>query len=346
MTEAGPDAVAALSCAVPAVPRRTVFFASDPAGARACLSLGTLLRARDAQALPHVFSNRVHAFAGEFPVAVVGLQQAAAEQLDGAALIFCGTSHPDSSKRFELGAIAAASRLGVRSAAFVDHWTNFRLRFERADGRLELPDEIWVMDEHAVTLAAADGLPRDRLRVSGSPTLAFLAQLWRAPRTRDDVRIAAGLPRGPAILYAPDPISLRLQHGRGGFDELRGATDLAQAIAAAIPGAAVMARFHPLEPEEKRSSILRAFIDGGVPRVVVAPALSGPELCLVADVVVGFYSNFLLEARALGRPVIRYLPEALLDPLGHLEFGRRVREPGVLAEALAACVLPGRLTAS
>jgi hypothetical protein len=340
------DAAVALAGAVPEIPERTVFFGSDPAAVRACLALASLLRSRLPDAAAVVFSNRTRDSGADFSVPIVPLEWPSAADVSGAELVFCGTSHPVSSLRFELGAVTAARAAGVRTVAFVDHWTNFRLRFEAEDHRLILPDEIWVLDAHALARAAADGLPPERLRVSGSPTLAFLSRLWRPVRSTAAIR-AEVLPdgrQGPVLLYAPDPISLRDTTGTHGFDEVSAARDLAEAISTTVPHATVLLRFHPLQPSSRGPQIAEAFARRGVRAVLATPALTGPESCSIANVVIGFYSNLLLEAGALGRPVIRYWPgPEQIDPLAHLSLGRKVRDPGALGAALSISLAGGSL---
>ena len=110
----------------------TVFFFSDPAGARACLAAAFLLRQRRPAARVRLFSNRVHTFGGDAPtdLAVEHVDAVEAAFFEGTSNVFTGTSHPDSSGSFELQAIEAAERLRLPTADFVDHWVNFRLRFE------------------------------------------------------------------------------------------------------------------------------------------------------------------------------------------------------------------------
>jgi hypothetical protein len=45
-----------------------------------------------------------------------------------------------------------AKKLGIYSIAVIDHWVNYRDRFVR-NGITVLPDEIWVVDEYALSLA-------------------------------------------------------------------------------------------------------------------------------------------------------------------------------------------------
>lgn len=52
----------------------------------------------------------------------------------------------------EHDARVAARQLGIYSIAVLDHWTNYRERFVR-DGKLVLPDEMWVVDDYAMHIA-------------------------------------------------------------------------------------------------------------------------------------------------------------------------------------------------
>ena len=53
---------------------------------------------------------------------------------------------------FERQAISKAHKLGIKTIAFLDHWVNYRERFEE-NGSIVLPDEIWVGDSEAEKLA-------------------------------------------------------------------------------------------------------------------------------------------------------------------------------------------------
>lgn len=73
------------------------------------------------------------------------------EALDGAALLITGTSlAQDLEHRARLHALA----LGVPSVAVLDGWTHYAARFQR-DGHRVLPDQIWVTDAEAYTVAQA-----------------------------------------------------------------------------------------------------------------------------------------------------------------------------------------------
>lgn len=322
---------------------KVAFFHSDPAGAKVCLSLAYLLRHADPQAQVKLLSNRRYDFEQEWEVPVQHVAGPLDEAcLDDVATVFTGTSHPASSDGFELRALALAKRLERPTFSFIDHWVNFRLRFQQG-AELVLPDHIVVPDDHAVELAASEGLPRERLMVHANPYLTYLAQLWRPRRSRATVRTALGLPslEAPLLLYAPDPISLRPPVLERGFTEVSATRDLLASLAALPPEVRVVAQLHPLQPGDTLAPMLAA-----APRVLPLSTrgITVPELIHASDLVVGFYSNLLLEAYALGCPVVRYYPSPnpSTDPLGHLAFGTKVTTVAGLAPALADALAEGR----
>lgn len=54
---------------------------------------------------------------------------------------------------FEHKARILAKEMGIHSIACIDHWVNYKERFIR-NYELVLPDEIWVFDDHAMSLAS------------------------------------------------------------------------------------------------------------------------------------------------------------------------------------------------
>lgn len=75
----------------------------------------------------------------------LALEQAVA----GAQTVLTGTGWASD---LEHEARRLARRHGKHSIAVLDHWTNYRERFERG-GEQVLPDELWVSDAHALALA-------------------------------------------------------------------------------------------------------------------------------------------------------------------------------------------------
>ena len=69
---------------------------------------------------------------------------------DGRALL--GTGKPPA---IEFAALKEAKRQRMKTAAYIDSWTNYRERFgyPRKGWQKNLPDEVWVGDIHALALA-------------------------------------------------------------------------------------------------------------------------------------------------------------------------------------------------
>lgn len=86
-------------------------------------------------------------FAGELPHLT---NMRLTKVLDGAATLLSGTSSQVTNIEHE--ARVLARERGIRSIGVIDHWVNYNQRFVRG-GCQALPDEIWVTDEYALSLA-------------------------------------------------------------------------------------------------------------------------------------------------------------------------------------------------
>lgn len=82
----------------------------------------------------------------------VCLCQSIDELLEGAQTLVSGTGWGSC---LEYSAIRKAHQFGIYSIAVIDHWVNYRARFQR-DGIEILPDEIWVSDSDARDIAGSE----------------------------------------------------------------------------------------------------------------------------------------------------------------------------------------------
>jgi hypothetical protein len=88
---------------------------------------------------------------------------------------------------------------GKPSVAWLDHWVQYRQRFERGGG-LCLPDEVWVSDRDALALAH-EHLPEVPTRLMENPYFADIrTELAKASR------VYGALPGRLTILYACEPV--------------------------------------------------------------------------------------------------------------------------------------------
>lgn len=312
---------------------------SDPAGAKACLGLAALLKVRNPHKPLVLYSNKTYDFYSHWPFPVVVTEKVTADKLPFRPdWVFTGTSHPDSSKCFELHVLKQASKMHIPTYSLVDHWTNIRLRFTWAEGSLQLPDTVAVLDTKAYESAVLEGLPQSHLALTNNPYLDYIAQRWQPTETAEQILQKAGAPSEITryVLYAPDPISLRNDAGVWKFDELSALSDLAKALKQLKSPVALLVKAHPLQPMQPLVDHIASLKVQLFREIRIAPFVDNLDLAAAAMVVVGFYSNFLLEAIALNKPVIRYFPESThLDALAHLNPGLKAATLTQLTDALA-----------
>ena len=246
----------------------------------------------------------------------------------------CGrTRYPGAERRL----IGTARRLGIPSTLVLDDWFNYRLSILDESGQAAfIPDRICCPDDQALAEAAADGLPQDRLVVTGSPALALLADQCTA--------FARTPPPAPSFLAEdcsrPVITFLSETHGddygcesgdRGplgpylGYSEHSVRRELMDALSALGRSCTVVEKLHPRAAE------------GGEPppgdskvhwRVTARQALW--PLMWHSDLVVGMRSMALLEAAVMGKTAMSYQPD-LRGPdlctagrLGLVDKGRHI----------------------
>lgn len=297
---------------------------SDPAGAKACLALAAILEREGFAGKLSAFSNKSYDFYADWhmPVTVVSEGEESFHNVLP-DWIFTGTSHPDSSGGFEWKLLKQAQEQGIFSVAFVDHWTSIGLRFQ-LKGETVLPDEIWLIDEHAKEAALRDGLPENRLRIRPNPYLEYIARYWQPQLNMKTILAEAGINATRYVLYAPDPVSLRNANGEWLFDEYSALADLLQATAG-IPGLAVLVKPHPLQDMEALRKQMNSLSCEKDVSVAFAPRIDNLELMNGAALIVGFHSNFLIEAAALDKKILRYFPNSEeKDAIAHLSIGEKI----------------------
>lgn len=217
------------------------------------------------------------------------------EALHGAAALLSGTSYASD---LEHQARALAKERGIYSIGVIDHWVNYPDRFLRVGNRV-LPDEIWVADEYALTIAAAC-FPGITLRQQPNLYLAELVAQVRAvdcePRS-DAVR---------RVLYTLEPIRHAWAAGcaAGEFQALEYFVQCGRQLG--LDGTAeIRLRPHPSDPPEKYNAWLARHGDWNLR---IDPSASLAQSIAWADTVVGCESYALVVGLAAGRRVVSTLP--------------------------------------
>ena len=226
----------------------------------------------------------------------LALEQAVA----GAQTVLTGTGWASD---LEHEARRLARLQGKHSIAVLDHWTNYRARFERG-GEQVLPDELWVSDAHALALARKlfPAIP-----VCQQPN-AYLDGLV------DEVRACEQAAAGSAatrVLYVLEPI-------RQAWGELPEPGEFAALdfFIAGLdrlelgPQVEIRLRPHPSDPPGKYDAWLAR--QNAIPPEGVSLALDGaPTLAQAlawAGVVAGCQTYAMVVALAAGRRVASSVP--------------------------------------
>jgi hypothetical protein len=229
--------------------------------------------------------------------------------------ILCGTSWQSD---IEFTALRLARSLGKRSVAFLDHWVNYRERFIRSDETF-LPDEIWVGDAMAETMAK-NVFPATTIRLVENPYVHDIRQYLAAVQ-------AQCLPISDRIsaLYVCEPVRehalLRFGDERhwGYVEEEALRYFLANVTALGRPIERILIRPHPSEPIDKYRWAQHEFdlpIEAGGARALL-------EEIAGSDVVVGCQSMAMVVGLIAGKRVISCIPpEGTPCALPHIEIER------------------------
>lgn len=221
------------------------------------------------------------------------------EGIEKSNVIICSTSWRSD---IEYNAIRLAKENDKKSIAILDHWVNYKERFIR-NSIERLPDEIWVGDEIAYSMARNifETIP---IKVIENPYFQDL---------RDELQAIRVLPRsfsGDSILYVCEPVKEHaLRHygnerhwGYTEDDALRYFLSRAHLIANEI--GIIKIRPHPSENIEKYNWVKD--------ETTLPIAFSNGESLIVeissSDIVVGCESMAMVVSLIAGKRVISTIP--------------------------------------
>lgn len=199
-----------------------------------------------------------------------------------------------------------------RRAAEADFAWKKRVRRElerRADRALGVGDPLeWNVRRATVAVEGpalrrqliADGVPPERVVVTGNPVLDDLYELAQSPDAAiARVRARLGIPK-------PRPVVTHFRSHEDRFPMVDARTKhdaqatMIRALQEGAPEAAVVVKLHPKELESERA-VLHA-IDPDV--IVAGSEIDANELIATSELVAGTFSTTLLQAVALDRPAV------------------------------------------
>ncbi|MGE3319768.1 MAG: hypothetical protein AB7I18_10795 [Candidatus Berkiella sp.] len=207
--------------------------------------------------------------------------------------VLLGTSgHSD----FERQILRRAKERGIKTISFLDHWVNYEMRFN-LNGKLILPDEIWVSDEIAFNFASKHfrDTPIKLVTNDYFNEITERAQSYTQLQ-RDPNRIR--------ILYCSQPTILDY-----GYDEYCALTNYLNYLSTLDNKTyEIRIRLHPAETPNKFQKIIDEFqsVDR---QIYAAKPADIVEDCLWADWVVGCETMAMVVALRLSRTVFSNIPK-------------------------------------
>lgn len=290
-----------------------LFAAGDPGGANAVLPAARVLAGRGVPVAVldhgHLGRNAPDGLRRLPPPAKDGdLDRWMEDQGIGA---FCfGTSLTD---HLPLSLARSARRAGRTVVCVLDNWMNYRARLSMDGGAELIPDGYAVMDDKARDEALAEQVPEPCLVVTGHPGLAGLAdEIAAADSASLRQSLGYGLNGRTLLAFIGEPVA----HDQGdgphsaswrGYTEHEVLPLLCRELQGAADGLDLVIVPHPRDDLAELEALwqgARGRLGGGL-----APAgLTGRQIILAADRVVGMASILLYESWLQGKPTLSLQP--------------------------------------
>jgi len=281
-----------------------LFVFSDPGGAKPILSIAKFNLKNLSDCL--IISDRLYPFYKEFDLEVENISQSVEEYIDNFQpdFIFTGTSY---SSKIELGFLKLAKERKIFSYAYVDHNTSIVERFQIGD-QFYFPDKILLKDIHAYDIAVDNGISKKKLMIIGNPFLRFIKK-WTPKIDKEEFLSSVGIRNEGKVIvvYAPDPLTNIDWDEKFGFNEIE-PTRIVNEVALELKKEYIFI-FKP-HPNQDLNLISQDIICN----MLVADKMADSNLLIYfSDIVIGFFSNFLIEALEFDKKVIRFLPNGIIN---------------------------------
>jgi len=219
---------------------------------------------------------------------------------------------------FEINFIKTAKKNKIKTASFLDHWSDYRQRFGYpGNWTINLPDFIFVGDEWAYGVALRNKFPKNILIQVENPYIEeFIEQAQRIKRQNDFDKN-----NKKKILYMSAPVyghALRCHNDpyHWGFTEYEVIKDLLNIMKSEERGTLLELKIslHPAEKINKYSKLLKNKNYMGIRKVIsVSNPASNPFIkdCIWADLIIGCDSTMaLVIASKFGKKTVSYSPNA------------------------------------
>jgi len=197
---------------------------------------------------------------------------------------------------------------GIPSVAVLDQWQNYAMRFSgptEAERLRYLPTCIAVMDDGVRRDMISEGIPEDRICVTGHPRFAALKEYHnQSIRKKAREKLARlGVDKTRQIIVFVSEPARRFFAVEEGYDEAETLNALLKVCEKSSNHGQieVVLKYHPRNIEE---DFLSVFNRGQVPLHMIRNEIEPWEVLIAADLVVGMISILLVDSVLLGIPTL------------------------------------------
>ncbi len=237
--------------------------------------------------------------------------------------VITGTSADDMTEKLLW---KACEKAAIPCFAVLDQWINYGVRFssygladlalyEKSPSHDYLPTFILVMDELAKTEAIGNGLPADKILVTGSPYFETLIARREQISEKEikTARTSLGIDKETMITFASEPISKVYKENDDsshfwGYTERTILRELITSLneqnkTGRLNAATLVVRLHPKQDDSELADIARE-VESEFLRIVFERKMDSTLLVAASDVICGISSMFLIEAFIMAKPVL------------------------------------------
>lgn len=287
-----------------------LFVFSDPGGAKPCLSYIILNKISNYI----VISDREYSFYSDFNINVIITKKIEKYISEfNPDYIFTATSY---TSNIEKDAITIAKRKKIPSITYIDHSTNIIERFDNGN-QIVLPSTILVSDNDTLDQMKNLTIFNTCNVISiKNPYHIFLSK-WKPTLSKevffDNLKIPIDK---KIILIAFDPISNINGIQKYGFDEITGINEFNKVITSYDNLYTFIYKPHP----NQNKDLLNGALNNKA--ILVSSQTDTIKLIYYSDIIIGFFSNILLEADIFNKKIIRYRPDGFKhDPFHKKNLG-------------------------
>ena len=226
-------------------------------------------------------------------------------------LVFTATSVNDF--KWEIKCVDVAKKLGITSISCIDFWNNYDLRFKvEHASQLTAPSIITVIDDKMMAQVKALPFSNSKIVNIGSPAYEFLAKKYTFKREQDHSQTAH---KTWKIMFVSQHVSNYFRNQKDdenflGYTENTVLRDIFEASKQLADSKNIQVEIKVLRHTKRLDELDLDSIR--LPVNVSISVLSNDErynMLSETDLVIGMYSNFLIEASMLGAKVCLYQPE-------------------------------------